>query len=196
MILLSPNERGEKISKGEGLFDKIKKGGKEFVEGVKEEINTGTSTIEEKAQGFKSQQSTKVRSAIAERKTQTTTPEELYFSTWAWFWALIFATIGCLFLFFMGLTNSRFFYLGLLSLLAFPFITGWCLVHMIPTVKIFGYTIFDRRKLSLRRQLSVGKEIARLFSREFIGDEPLFAFFVFLFIFAFVLALAIAFISV
>ncbi|MFW9853630.1 MAG: hypothetical protein ACFFFG_01120 [Candidatus Thorarchaeota archaeon] len=193
---MSSNERNEKISKGEGLFDKIKKGGKEFVEGVKEEINTGMASVEEKTQEFKSEQSTKVRSAVARRKTQTTTPEELYFSTWAWFWALIFSIIGCFFLFLVGLTNSRFFYLGLLSLLAFPFIAGWCLIHMIPTVKIFGYTIFDRRKLSLRRQLSVGKEIARLFSREFINDEPLFAFLLFLFILAFGFALAIAFISV
>jgi hypothetical protein len=63
---------------------------------------------------------------------------------------------------------------------------------MIPTVNIFGFTVFDRRSLSLKRQLSVGKEIARVFSREFIGEEPLFAFFVFLFLFAFVLALVTA----
>lgn len=189
---MSPHEENRKTAKGEGIFHKIKKGGKEFVEGVKEEINTSKTGVQEKTLEFKSQQAVRLRSAVEKRITQTTTPEELYFSTWTWFWALIFAIIGCLSLFFMGVANLRFFPVGLLALIALPFIVGWCLVHMIPTVRIFGFTVFDRRKLSLRRQLSVGKEIAHVFSREFIGDEPLFAFFVFTFVFVFILALTMA----
>ena len=183
----------KKDSKSKKSFvDRMKDTGKDFVEGVKDEFQeagksseSGPSYIERKKGSF--------QKAVHDRVESTSRPEEVYYSTMAWFWAMMFTILICLTLFIYGVTAPKFFFIGLLALLAMPFLVIWCIIHMIPTVKLFGFTIFDRRQLSLRRQLSVGKEIARFFTREFLQESPEFAFFLFLFIVIFLMALLSAF---
>jgi hypothetical protein len=174
--------------------DRIKDSGKEFLDGVKEEVQEGrktsssestTSYIQQKKQAF--------QQTVQDRVADTSTPEEMYYSTTTWFWTMIFVIIICISFFFYGLVSPKFLLVGLLALIAMPFLVVWCLIHMVPTIKIFGFTIFDRKQLSLRRQLSVGKEIARFFTREFIQESPEFAFFLFLFSIIFLMALLFAF---
>lgn len=184
----------EKSGKTRGLFDKIKESGKDFVDGVKEEIDAAQTTTKEKTRDFTTKKSEEIKTTVQRRAADTSSAEEIYFSTWAWFWAMLFSVFICFSIFLFSIVNSRFFLLGLLALIALPFTVIWCLIHMIPTVKIFGFTIFDRRKLSLRRQLSLGKEIARLFSREFLQESPLIAFFIFAFFVIFLFSLLFAFI--
>ncbi|MFX1284018.1 MAG: hypothetical protein ACFFB5_10205 [Promethearchaeota archaeon] len=186
--------KDEEPKKSRKLFDKIKDSGKDFVEGMKEEIQTAQTTTKEKTKTYTTKKSEEIRTSVKRRAAETSTAEELYFSTWAWFWAMIFSGFVCLSIFLFSVVNARFFLVGLLALIALPFVVAWCLIHMIPTVKIFGFTIFDRRKLSLRRQLSLGKEIARLFSREFLQESPIIAFFIFAFFVIFIFALLFAFI--
>ena len=176
-----------------GLFDRMKDTGKDFVEGVRDEFqeagessNSGTSYIERKKGAF--------QQAVHDRVESTSRPEEVYYSTMAWFWAMIFTIFICIMLFLYGLGAPKFFLVGLLALIAMPFLVVWCIIHMIPTVQLFGFTIFDRRQLSLRRQLSVGKEIARFFTREFIQESPEFAFILFVFAALFILSLFFAFV--
>lgn len=175
------------------LFDKIKTTGKDFVDGMKEELDQGLITTREKAKDYTTSKTADWRTTVQERARDTSSPENIYYSTWAWFWAMIFGIFGCLILFTMGISNPKFFLVGLLALLAVPFVIIWCLIHMIPTIKIFGFTVFDRRSLSLQRQLSLGKEIARLFSREFLHESPTFAFLLFAFLTIFILSLLMAF---
>ncbi|UCE14047.1 MAG: hypothetical protein JSV04_02445 [Candidatus Heimdallarchaeota archaeon] len=182
----------EKEGKASKFFKKVKEGGKDFVEGVKEELEVAQITAEEKAKDFKAEKSTSIRTSFESRMADTSTPEELYYSTWTWFWMMIFSIFVCLTVFLFCLTDPRFVLVGFLVLLAMPFIVIWCLIHMVPTIKIFGFTIFDRRQLSLRRQLSVGKEIARFFSREFLQESPIIAFFIFAFMVMFLFAILIA----
>ena len=178
--------------KKRSFFDRVKESGKDFVEGVKDEYQearktpeSGPSYVERKKGAFKQ--------AVSDRVDSTSRPEEVYYSTVAWFWAMVFTIIICPTLFLYGIVTPKFFFVGLLALVAMPFLVVWCIIHMIPTVKIFGFTIFDRRQLSLRRQLSVGKEIARFFTREFIQESPEFAFFLFLFLGLFLLSVLFAF---
>ena len=185
----------EKPGKSRGLFDKIKESGKDFVDGVKEEIDTAQTTTKEKSRDFTTKKSEEIRTTVKRRAADTSSAEEIYFSTWAWFWAMLFSVIVCFSIAIFSIVNTRFIFVGLFALIALPFAVIWCLIHMIPTVKIFGFTIFDRHKLSLRRQLSLGKEIARLFSREFLQESPLIAFFIFAFFVVFLFALLFAFIS-
>jgi hypothetical protein len=174
------------------IFKKIKETSKEFIDGVKEEIGETTASTREKSKEYRSVKTQEIKTSILSRASDTSSPEELYYSTWGWFWAMIFIVFICLFIFMVSLTNSKLLLVGLLSLFAMPFLVVWCLIHMIPTITIFGFTIFDRHKLSLRRQLTIGKEIARLFSREFLEESPMFAFLFFAFILIFILSIVMA----
>jgi len=186
--------KDEEPKKSRKLFDKIRDSGKDFVEGMKEEIQTVQATTKEKTRDYTTKKTEEIKTTVQRRAADTSTAEEIYFSTWAWFWAMIFSGFACFSIFLFGVVNPRFILVGLLALIALPFIVIWCLIHMVPTIKIFGFTIFDRRKLSLRRQLSLGKEIARLFSREFLQESPIIAFFIFVFFVIFIFALLFAFI--
>lgn len=176
------------------LFDKIKDSGKDFVDGMKEEIQTTQASATEKTKGYTTQKREEIKTSVQRRAADTSTAEDIYFSTWAWFWAMLLSIFVCFLIFMISLVNPPFILVGFLALIALPFIVIWCLIHMVPTIKIFGFTIFDRRRLSLRRQLSLGKEIARLFSREFLSESPIIAFFIFLFFIVFLFALLFAFI--
>ncbi len=185
------NKKDSKLKRS--FVDRMKDTGKDFVEGVKGEFQeagkssgSGPSYVERKKEAF--------QQAVHDRVESTSSPEEVYYSTMAWFWAMMFTILICITLFFYGIAVSKFFFIGLLALLAMPFLVIWCVIHMIPTVKIFGFTIFDRRQLSLRRQLSVGKEIARFFTREFLQESPEFAFILFVFAALFLISLLFAFI--
>ncbi len=178
-----------------GFMDRIKDSGKDFVDGIKEELNDSTSATEKKKQKRSSYFREKrdgIQQTVTSRLGDTSTPDEVYYSTTAWFWAMFFVIIICATLFLYGLMNSRFLLVGLLALIAMPFLTIWCLIHMIPTIRVFGFTVFNRNQLSLRRQLSLGKEIARFFSREFLVESPTFAFLFFLFLFIFVMSILFA----
>jgi hypothetical protein len=177
-----------------GFIDRIKDSGKDFVEGIKEELNEPASSSEtkKKKQSYFKQKGEGFHQTLSTRMSDTSTPEEVYYSTTAWFWSMFFVIMICVTLFLYGLMNPRFLLLGFLSLIAMPFLVVWCLIHMIPTVRVFGFTIFDRNQLSLRRQLTLGKEIARFFSREFLEESPLFAFLLFTFILIFILTLITA----
>ncbi|MHA2202973.1 MAG: hypothetical protein ACW991_04735 [Candidatus Hodarchaeales archaeon] len=183
----------EEPKKSRKLLDKIKDSGKDFVDGMKDEIQTVKVTTTEKSKDFTTKKREEIKTSVQRRTADTSTAEDVYFSVWAWFWAMIFSAFICLIIFMVSLTDPKFILVGILALIALPFIVIWCLIHMVPTIKIFGFTIFDRRRLSLRRQLSLGKEIARLFSREFLQESPIIAFFIFAFFIVFLFALLIAF---
>ncbi|MFX0204969.1 MAG: hypothetical protein ACFFDT_03220 [Candidatus Hodarchaeota archaeon] len=185
--------KDEEPKRSRKIFDKIKDSGKDFVDGVKEEIQTAQVTTKEKTKEYTTKRREEIKTTVERRVADTSTAEDIYFSTWAWFWAMIFSVFICLAIFMVGIANPRFILVGALALIALPFIVIWCLIHMVPTIKIFGFTIFDRRRLSLRRQLSLGKEIARLFSREFLQESPIIAFFIFAFFVIFLFALFLAF---
>ncbi|MHA2074729.1 MAG: hypothetical protein ACXACU_16345 [Candidatus Hodarchaeales archaeon] len=176
------------------LFKKIKDTSKEFIDGVKEEVDEATASTREKGKEYRTVKTQELKTSLKTRVSDTSSPEDVYYSTWAWLWAMVFSVIICLAIFMVSLTNPKFLLMGILALIAMPFLVIWCLIHTIPTIKIFGFTIFDRHKLSLRRQLSLGKEIARVFSREFLDESPMIAFLFFAFVVIFILSIAIAFI--
>ena len=179
-----------------GFMDRIKDSGKDFMDGIKEELSDPASSSESKKRktepSYFKRKGEDFRETLSTRIGDTSTPEEVYYSTTAWFWAMVIVIMICITLFLYGIMNTRFLLVGLLALIAMPFLVIWCLIHMIPTVRIFGFTIFDRNQLSFRRQLTIGKEIARFFSREFLEESPLFAFLLFTFIVLFILTLITA----
>ncbi len=176
------------------LFDRVKDSSKDFVDGVKAEFNeTGESQSSKgERSSYMGRKREEFQEVVNRRVSDTSSPDEVYYSSTAWFWMMFFIVIICLTLFFYGIFQPKFFLMGLLAFLAMPFLIIWCLIHMIPTIRIFGFTVFDRSQLSLRRQLSVGKEIARFFTREFLEESPVFAFFIFLFILVFVFSFMMA----
>jgi hypothetical protein len=180
------------------LFKRIRDTSKEFIDGIKEEFDETTAPSREKKEEYRSVKAQEIKTRLKSRASDTSTPDKLYYSIESWFWAMIFLVFICIIIFLFsltyGVTNPKFLLIGLLSLLAIPFVVLWCLIHMIPTIKIFGITIFDRHKLSLRRQLSIGKEIARLFTKEFLEESPIFAFLFFTFLVIFVLSIVVVFI--
>ncbi|MHA1974003.1 MAG: hypothetical protein ACTSW1_13475, partial [Candidatus Hodarchaeales archaeon] len=160
------------------FFDKVKDSSKDLLEGFKEEIVTDK---EKKSEPIKTRVEG-VKSSVRKRLSETSSPEEMYYSSSNWFLTMVMGIFILLSIFLYGLINTKFLFVGFLSLILLPFFVIWCLIHMVPTIKIFGFTVFDRRQLSLRRQLSVGKEIARFFSREFFEDSPVMALLISLFL--------------
>ena len=186
----------KKDSKSKKSFvDRIKDSSKDFVDGVKAEFDDVGQTSQSKrgTSSYVGRKKEEFQQTVNRRMSDTSSPETVYYSTTAWFWAMFFVIIICLSLFFSGIMYPRFFLMGLLALIAMPFLVVWCLIHMIPTIRIFGFTVFDRSQLSLRRQLTVGKEIARFFTREFLQESPIFAFILFMFILFFLLSIFFAF---
>ncbi|PWI47643.1 hypothetical protein CEE45_10780 [Candidatus Heimdallarchaeota archaeon B3_Heim] len=188
----------KKDSKSKKSFmDRIKDSSKDFVNGVKQEFDEAGKSppSKERTASYVGRKREEFQDAVNRRVSDTSSPEGVYYSTTAWFWAMFFVIIICLALFFSGFMYPRLFLVGLLALLAMPFLVIWCLTHMIPTLRIFGITVFDRNQLSLRRQLTVGKEIARFFTREFLEESPIFAFFLFMFLLIFILSILFAFVT-
>ncbi len=186
----------KKDPKGKKSFvDRIKDSSKDFVDGVREEVQDAKKdpSTRESTSSYIKRKKHVFQQTVQERVADTSTAEGVYYSTTAWFWTMFFIIIICVSFFFYGFVNTKFLLVGFMVIIAMPFLVLWCLIHMIPTIQFFGYTIFDRSQLSLRRQLSVGKEIARFFTREFLQESPVFAFFLFLFIIIFLLALLSAF---
>jgi hypothetical protein len=176
------------------LFDRVKESSKDFVDGVKAEFDEAETPQSSRGErtSYVGRKREEFQQAVNRRVSDTSSPDQVYYSTTAWFWAMFFVIIICLSLFFSGIMYPRFFFMGLLALLAMPFLVIWCLIHMIPTIRIFGFTVFDRSQLSLRRQLSVGREIARFFTREFLEESPIFAFLLFMFMLMFILSILMA----
>ena len=125
----------------------------------------------------------------------TSMPEQVAFQMWGWFWALIVGSFVLLMFVIVTLTNPDFLLTGILTLIAIPFWIFICMRNMIPEIKIFSFTIYSRKHLSLRQQLSVGATIARFFTKEFFRENPFAAWsiigFSFLFLISLVLAVAV-----
>lgn len=126
---------------------------------------------------------------------KTTNPSQEYYRVWGWFWVIIITIfVGFIFIV-LALSSQKFWFVAILLIIAVPIIIIYSVLQMIPTVTIFGWTIFDRSRLSARQQLSAGTRILRIFTKEFIREAPAAAFFIFLFIFLFVISLLFALIS-
>lgn len=136
-----------------------------------------TTSVEERV--------TKLREGVTQRALEglegTTMPEEVVYSTWGWFWAMIFSLIITGAVFLTSLANPKFLLFGLLFLFGGILFAGFCLVNMIPEIKIFGFTVFSRKSLSLRQQLSFSAQISRFLGREFLRTHPTFVIFVLIF---------------
>ncbi len=119
--------------------------------------------------------------SVESRVKQTSRPEEFVYSIYGWFWGLLLwitiVFIGIIF----ALSNPKLWLVAILLIIALPFGVYYCLTHMIPSIKIFGFTIFDRNKLSMKQQMNFSTAVARMITREFIRENPLAAYSVLLF---------------
>ena len=102
-MVLSLNKKDSKSKKS--FFDRVKDTGKDFVDGVKDEYqeakkpsDSGPSYVERKRGEF--------QQTVRDRMESTSRPEEVYYSTMAWFWAMMFTIFICIVLFFYGIGNS------------------------------------------------------------------------------------------
>ena len=105
----------------------------------------------------------------------TSTPEQVIGTMWSYFFAFWIGLFISLFAIITFVSNPKTQLLAVLIIIAIPFWAIFCLVMMIPDVKIFGITVFSRRNLSLRKSVSLGRRILYTFSREFYRQNPLLA---------------------
>lgn len=94
------------------------------------------------------------------------------FSWYGYMWSIIAFTFLILISFAISSTNSSFLLVPIVLLIAFPFYIFWVIYNAIPEVKIGNTTIFSRKDVSIRKQMSFGKAIGRTFSREMIKNSP------------------------
>lgn len=136
--------------------------------GWKEKVASLESSVKSKIENSDQQ--------IQQRVKSTTKPEDIAYRTWGWFYALIIGLFVDFGVIIVAVAQGGWFLLtALLALVAAPIWGFICLRNMIPEIKIFGFTIYSRDRLSLRQQLSVGGSIARIFTREFFRQNPLAA---------------------
>ena len=105
----------------------------------------------------------------------TSNPEQVIGTMWSYFFAFWIGLFISLFAIITFVSNPKTQLLAVLIIIAIPFWAIFCLVMMIPDVKIFGITVFSRRNLSLRKSVSLGRRILYTFSREFYRQNPLLA---------------------
>ena len=105
----------------------------------------------------------------------TSNPEQVLGTMWSYFFAFWIGLFMSLFAVMVLITNQKTIFLAILILVAMPFWALFCLLMMIPDVKIFGVTVFSRRNLSLRKSVSFGRRILYTFSREFYRQNPFMA---------------------
>ncbi|MHA2297500.1 MAG: hypothetical protein ACXAEU_17815 [Candidatus Hodarchaeales archaeon] len=133
-----------------------------------------------------------LKDKILARAQDTTTAEEIAYQVWSWWLLLVMTLIIGVFIIMFSLTNPKFILVGLLTLLAMPVIAIYCLIMLIPEIKIFGFTIFNPRKYSYRKQLSVGRTVAKAMTREFFRQSPEVAFILFAFVAIFIISIILA----
>ena len=163
--------------------------------------------IAQKAQNFVDESQTKYTSDTKSSTSSTkrsgqrwyerpsTNPSQEYYRVWSWFWVIIITFFAGLFFFFLALSSPKFWFVAILIIIAVIAIIFYSITQMIPQITIFGWTIFDRSKLSARQQLSAGTRILRIFTREFIREAPAAAFFIFLFIVLIIISIVFALVS-
>lgn len=98
--------------------------------------------------------------------------EDQLFSWYGWIWSIIAFAFVILISFAISSSDGRFSLLPFVLLIIFPFYIFWIIYYSIPEIKIGSSIIFSRKDVSVRRQLSFGKAIARTFSREMIRNSP------------------------
>ncbi|MCE7736391.1 MAG: hypothetical protein GPJ54_16040 [Candidatus Heimdallarchaeota archaeon] len=94
------------------------------------------------------------------------------FSWYGYMWSIIAFAFVILISFAISSSDGRFTLLPIILLIAFPFYIFWIIYNAIPEIKIGNRIIFSRDDISIRKQLSFGKAIARTFSREMIKNSP------------------------
>ncbi|MFW9993822.1 MAG: hypothetical protein ACFFD4_17390 [Candidatus Odinarchaeota archaeon] len=138
-----------------------------------------------------------LKDRILARAQDTTTPEEISYRMWSW-WTLLLLTliIGTfiiLFSFAMAVEKPVFLLLGLMTLIAMPVIIIYSMIMLLPEIKVFGFTVFNPKRFSVRRRFSVGRAIARTMTREFFRQSPEVAFLIFAFVIIYIIAIILAF---
>ena len=138
------------------------------------------------------QEGQSLKERVMSRAQDTTTPEDISYHVWSWWMLLVTVLVVGMMIIIISLSNSKFLLLGLLTLIAMPVIVIYCLIMLIPEIKIFGFTVFDPKKLATRKRFSVGKTIAQSMGREFIRQSPEAAFMILFIIALFIIAVVLA----
>ncbi len=166
--------------------DSVKKGldkGKQIKNRIEEKTSNVLSEVDSKVRQVKNDvehEITKVAvGGIQMSKSNTSSKsgfgsqiEGQIFSWYGYMWSIIAFGFVILISFVISSSDSRFSLLPFILLIALPFYIFWIVYNAIPEIKIGQRIIFSRDNLSIRRQLSFGKAIARTFSRQMIKNSP------------------------
>ncbi|MHA2275175.1 MAG: hypothetical protein ACXAC2_05385, partial [Candidatus Kariarchaeaceae archaeon] len=98
--------------------------------------------------------------------------ESQIFSWYGYMWSIIVFAFVILISFAISGRDGRFTLLPLLLLVIFPFYILWIIYNAIPEIKIGSWTVISRDTVSIRKQMSFGKAVAKTFSREMIKNSP------------------------
>lgn len=98
--------------------------------------------------------------------------EDQLFSWYGWIWSIVAFAFVILISFAISSSDGRFALLPIILLVIFPIYILWVIYYSIPEIKIGNSVLFSRKSVSVRRQLSFGKALARTFSREMIKNSP------------------------
>ena len=132
------------------------------------------------------------RSGYGSNSYSTSNPEQVLGTMWSYFIAFWMGIFISLFAILALLPHPKTFFLAILIIIALPFWAVFCLIMMVPDVKILGVTVFSRRNLSLRKSVSLGKRLVYTFSKEFYRQNPTIAFFLFFYFFLVIAAIIYA----
>lgn len=141
---------------------------------LKDKVNDFANQVQDNAQ---QQNKNKSQSNYHQNRNnfQTSNPEQVLGTMWSYFFAMWIGIFISLFAIIFLISKPKTSFLAILILIAIPFWVIFCILMMIPDVKIFGVTVFSRKNLSLRKSVSLGKRLVYVFSKEFYRQNPLLA---------------------
>lgn len=122
----------------------------------------------------------------------TSNPEQVIGTMWSYFVAFWMGIFLSLIAILVLINNDKTFFLAILIIIAMPFWAIFCFIMMIPDVKIFGFTVFSRRNLSLRKSVSLGRRVLYAFSKEFYRSNPGMATLLFIYMVLIIVAILYA----
>lgn len=171
--------------------------GKVVKESIEEVIEEAKETNKADQQSSKQTQKKEVKHKLSQtRKKPMSSPsydlrsgvsglersiEDHLFSWVGWFYSIFAYMIVIIISFVIAASDTRFWPLPIVMLIGFPFYIFWAIINTIPEIKIGNRVLFSKSDLSLQRQFSFGRAVARTFSREMIRNSPEGAAFIGLF---------------
>lgn len=150
--------------------------GKFVKETIDEVSKEDTKVAIQKNKNMQEQKKSVQKQSIFNQKSTGINKIDDQINIWrGWFYSTVTYLLIIIITFMISSFDSRFTILAWILAIGFPFFLLKAIVNSIPEIKIGNKTIFSRKDISYRDQLTFTSTIFRMFSREVLENHPYLA---------------------